>query len=459
MKIIGVLICTLIIISATVIPIASPIIVSNNEENNTAAIDLLEGGWIEERNGVRILHVSGSHYEMGYQHGLLLKYECLENLRAFLYFSEQIGHSLDQLLDIWNVMKDYVPQEYIEEMQGMADGAGVSFNDIVAVYVSFECCGILNCFGISAWGPATKSNKLIHARSIDFPLNIKDPITGKCAHDNSVLLVREPDDGFASLIPTVAALIHWGGGINEKAIALSNHFSWSKNQKFNGTPIKIKGQIILDQASTAEEAINILTTNTTLGFSFIVSDGKIPAGYAVETTSNLSYVGTWDNVVESTSPFWSIDHVVRRTSFFIEPEMAATQRYRYNPGGLIGFLKATFSVIKSLLNQDNHVIFSPNLIFPIWRNYKIMSKEMEKQWGTLDLDNTMSMLQDVYNGKTDILLAIMRKFGKGQGFLESWNQWVACPETGDMLVSFANADKSASENPVHHFNLFELIHS
>ena len=33
------------------------------------------GGWFEERDGVKILHLNGSYYDMGYQHGYLLKEE------------------------------------------------------------------------------------------------------------------------------------------------------------------------------------------------------------------------------------------------------------------------------------------------------------------------------------------------------------------------------------------------
>ena len=39
----------------------------------------------------------------------------------------------------------------------------------------------------------------------------------------------------------------------------------------------------------------------------------------------------------------------------------------------------------------------------------------------------------------------------------SWHQWVACPETGDFVVSFAGGDKKAYENPVHYFNFYELL--
>ena len=34
------------------------------QKNNHAS--LLEGGWVEQRDGLTILHVNGSHYQMGY---------------------------------------------------------------------------------------------------------------------------------------------------------------------------------------------------------------------------------------------------------------------------------------------------------------------------------------------------------------------------------------------------------
>ena len=50
---------------------------------------LLEGGWIEEHDDIRILHVSGTHYEMGYQQGYYLKDEAMEIYRAVLTITDQ----------------------------------------------------------------------------------------------------------------------------------------------------------------------------------------------------------------------------------------------------------------------------------------------------------------------------------------------------------------------------------
>jgi hypothetical protein len=184
-----------------------------------------------------------------------------------------------------------------------------------------------------------------------------------------------------------------------------------------------------------------MSSNRTCGWNFIISDGKIPAGYVVEQTANLLYVGEWNNSVESTYPFWEIKDVVRRIPMFISPECAAVENYRnyYDPSGLGGLLMF-------LLGKNWH--------FNGWIEYKALSKEIERQWGKLDLNGTMAMLRKVYLGKTRSLFSLMIKL---YGVNPSLFQWVACPKTGDMLVSFASVDKRAIENPVHYFNIYELL--
>ena len=63
---------------------------------------LLVGGWVEQRDGLTILHVNGSHYQMGYQYGSLLKEEVQENIRAFLAFANH-SISYSKLLGWWSL--------------------------------------------------------------------------------------------------------------------------------------------------------------------------------------------------------------------------------------------------------------------------------------------------------------------------------------------------------------------
>ena len=443
-KIIGILICILLI--AVAIPVAGTTEVTIKRESKVTRGDLLDSGWIEERDGVTILHLNGSNYEMGYQHGSLLKDEIIENMRMISIWFEKMGFSYDVFLEIWDVMKGFLPQGYKDEMQGMADGLGVSFEE-VTVYNTWPAVinhVFVSCCGSASWDSATVDDKLYHMRSLDIlhPVHdIKDPDTGTYFRENQVLIVRKPDNRYASFYPASAGAIYSWRGINEKGIAIGANTCLTYDSTFYGISAAFRMRMVLDYAATAEEAINIINSKRTCGWNFIISDGKIPKGYVIEQTANLVYVGTWFDPVESTDPFWKIEDVIRRCPMFISPVCSATQQQRkyYDPSGLRGFLM---------------FLMGKNMYFTVWNKYRALSKEFEKQWGTLDLNSTMSLLRDVYLGKTDFLFYLMQKFRS----YKALHQWGACPETGDMVISFADADnETACENPTHYFKLSELL--
>jgi hypothetical protein len=427
------------------IPISAVENIRRDDTDNIAST-ILDGGWLEERDGVKILHLSGSNYDMGYQQGYLLKDECSENLRAYFNTAEQLGISYEELVGRWNIMKEYIPQKYMDEMQGGADGSGIPFEQIGAAYMIstlFRCCGI------AAWGSATVDGKLYHLRSHDMSMLVQDPVTGKCAHDNGLLVIRKPDNGYASIDVSFAGNVGCSGGINEKGIGIGLMTSFSDDETLHGTQLSFRIRMVLDHASTIEEALSIIDTNKTLGWNFIISDCKIPIAYAVEQTANLSYAGTWNDPVESTSPLWSMDSIVRRANFFIDPDLAATQRYQYDPTSFPRWVMWKLGII----DKDTY--------FVEFYHYKALSVGLEEHWGKLDLDTTMSIVRDVYNLNTDVIwFKILKKL-----FLvvydweiyTPWHQWAMCPETGDIAVSFAGGDKKAFENPVHYFNFYDLL--
>ena len=399
---------------------------------------IISKGYIEKNDNITILHVSGSHYEMGYQHGWYLREYAQQNLRAFLHFSEI---SVDDLLSIWYQMEPYVPQQYLDEIQGLADGANVSFEEVVAAYMVIVW-GDRGCFGFAAWGPATKSGYMIHSRSFDLPFDIQDPISGRYVHENHVLIIRHPDDGISSVAASVAGSMHGGGGINAEGIALGQQVCWSSDQTYAGTPAMFRTQMVLDYATNITEAVNFLITNSTLGWNFIVSDSKIPVALVVESTANHSYIGSYNHSVEAISPFWQIDHIVRRTNFFIHPEIAGTQRRLYDPSGLRGIL---------------NYFLTGEFFFVVWQSYKVMSTDLQSHWGALEANNSLSLLREGYRGDTSLLLKVIIFLAEGTSFNRAWNQWTACYQSDEYAVCFASYDTIAYFNPVYYFTLSDLF--
>jgi hypothetical protein len=400
------------------------------------------GGWLEEIDGVKILHLNGSYYDMGYSHGFLLKEEIHANMRILFDYFNDMGFSYTTLVELWNILKGYIPEKFILELNGIADGSNSSIDEIGIYNVLHDIANFISCSGAIVWGSATSDGNLIHIRSTDHSifLHDPDPVTGKYLQENQVLMVRDPVDDYASMSPMWAGRIGSWGGMNEKGIAVSETTCWTNDTSLHGICAAFRLGMVLDTAESSIEAINILNEKRTVGWNLFISDGNIPVGYVLEQTANISYISSWNDSSENTKPFWIIENVLRRTNCYISSECAALQRNIYNP-------RSFQSLIRYLIGKD--------IYFGTWKHYVSISKGIEKYWGSLDLNNSMALLRDCYTGKYDIFFYIMQKMNA----FSPMHQWVACPKTGDMLICFASKDRIASINPVHHFNLFKLLES
>jgi len=413
--------------------------------NNSCEITVsLNGGWLEERNGVKILHLNGSYYDMGYQHGFLLKDEIQECMRTQLVFFEDAGFPYEKILGIGDLMDDYLPYEYKEEMRGMADGADMSLEDVIVLNTMPAVLNIAfaeACCEISLWGDATADGKLLHVRSWDWSLYLLDPETGTCLQENMVMIVRTPEVGYASLSApeNPGAITSWNG-VNENGIVVGENTCLTWDITYHGISPAFRMRMVLDRCATGEEALTILSSNRTCGTNFVLSDANVPIGYALDQTANISYVGTWNNPVEGTNPFWQIKDVARRTPGYIDPACAAVEygRIRYDPSGL----RAVWDVLTG----------KSSMVFP-WIHYRALSNQIEKYYGALDVNSTMAALREEYTGKTDFWMLVVTTIGAYQCLC----QWVMCPETGEMVISFASSDARACYEPVHYFNFFELM--
>ena len=389
---------------------------------------------------ITIVYLNGSFYEMGYQLGSLIKEEFTINKRAFLNFYKDEGILYTDLISLWNKQEEFVSDETIDYIQGTADALSISFYDVACIWIA-EGASYSRCSSFAAWGQATKDGELIHMRSLEFPLTIKDPVSNEYVQNSPLIVVADPegDQYNAFLYPTFAGYVV-EDGINEKGIAVSNMWSPNSDQTENGAPMGVRLFESLYKADTAEEAIQIITSDRTFGYNFVVSDAKKPLAYAVETTASLSYAGTWDDPTESHAPFWAIRDVVRRTNCFLNPTLAKTQRDHYSPNHLSYWL-SSFS---------DH----PDPWIVIWNHFKSLSKGIESQWGKLDINSSTYMVRQVYHGGYDPIWNLILKL---RTEWTTWWQWVACPATGEFKIAFANGETSAHHNIIFSFNFLDTI--
>lgn len=395
---------------------------------------------------ITVVSVTGDSYQMGYQQGSLLSTELYQNLRAFsAYTSTRVSN--ESLLRMWEYMEPFVPTEYKREMQGLADGSNITFTDIAKAYMTIVWLD-LGCISVACWNNATVDQEMLHARSLDFPLTIKDPVTNNYVHEHQFLLLRNPKNRQKTLTPTVAGTPNFGGGFSEAKIAIGNQVCQSKDNSFNGTPIQFRIQQALEYAPNITKAISFLTRNKTIGWNQVVADASTNTAVAIETTANQSAVHYWNDLDESKSPFTEIPFVVRRTNFFINQSTSATQRSHYNPSGFLGFIR---------------MMLSDEYFFTPWILYKALSDQILSDYGSMDVSTVMHSIRLMYHGNTDPLLNLLSVILHGvyhfTGFLNPWHQWVCNLNTGELAISFASADKPAHENQIHTINIYELFKS
>ncbi len=438
-KIIAMVFYTLLIIN----PITC--VLSRNNDENLQNYELLNESRIVNYNDFKLIYINGSNYEMGYQHGYLLKDEIKENFRAFLNYTQSLGWDYEFYCYLWDQFKDYVPEKYLNELHGISDGSGLSLLNISIQNIMIDW---FHCCEAAAWGPATSDGNLIYIRSFDWPMEMIDPISGKSIKENQILMIRNPDNGYASIEPSLSGFIGGPGGVNENGVSIGMICSYTFDDidsgLIEGIPISFRIKMVLDNASNALNAIKIINSNKTCGYNFIISD--VDRAYVTEQNHSMFYNGTWNSNVESNSPFWSIDHVIRRTNIFINKSLAENQRKKYNPS-IFPLLKTIFK-----LNPVGYkTSFSSSTS---WLHYFVLSRDIEKIWGKIDLNNSMEMLRNLYNGKTNFRFFLLRKLG----VYIPLHQWVFNSKTGDLLISFSNVEKDACENSIYGFNIFELIY-
>jgi isopenicillin-N N-acyltransferase like protein len=244
-------------------------------------------GFLEKQNDQFILHLNGSPYDRGYQHGFLLKEQIQRNISAYVDKPQSsLSARAAEFVKNLGELMSYVPPHFIEEMRGLADGSNVPFDKIVALNLFPE---MFHCSGITVSGEASKNGELYHVRVLDYSI-------GKNLQSTSVLQVVQPEEGIAFLNVSYAGFIGVVTGMNQEKIAIGEigglgYGSWQ------GVPMAFLLREILQNAATLEDAKAILQNSPrTCEYYYIFSDGKTNESIGVyATASQLRFIAPGDS--------------------------------------------------------------------------------------------------------------------------------------------------------------------
>jgi hypothetical protein len=281
--------------------------------------DILKKASFDVQDGVNILKMKGSPYEMGYQHGYLLADKIAVMINTTLqatvaYIALATGNDLATSEEwFWlgqEAAEPHLPDEFKEEMTGIAAGcndAGVSVSikqiylwntnyDQWCIYAHphywhptegigqrdlatvFQGAG--GCSSFSAWGEAAGGDgKLIFCKDED---NFNMP--GQL--ENRTMFVADPEDGHGHMFLSYPGMIGLDGGFNEVGFEMMTQLNSMKEETMAGCGIGIFTRLLLTHASIVDDAITIFKDYPRCaGIAYHVADAINKQAAVVETSA------------------------------------------------------------------------------------------------------------------------------------------------------------------------------
>jgi hypothetical protein len=246
-------------------------------------------GWTED-GLVRVIYVSGTAYERGYQQGALLRDEVRDNLLTMYNRVLDKYHFEELLEEAYERQRPFIPQDYIDEMHGLAHGARLPLRVVHGIHALPEItewggkkrykqlikdmmAGVYgtSCSNFCADKSATSDGKMYTVRVLDWGLHKVSKL-----HEHPLITVNIPDKGIPS------ANIGWVGflgaisGMNAEGITLGEMgYGDPDGETMRGAPMPFVLREVLSHAKNLADVRKIISgSQGTSAFVYLMSDGK-----------------------------------------------------------------------------------------------------------------------------------------------------------------------------------------
>jgi hypothetical protein len=194
--------------------------------------------------GVTVVYLSGTPYEIGFAHGRLCRDEIMRVNRYCWDAYDKLKNTPDgKWLPLSRSLESYIPREYILEMKGIADGAGIEYDKILFLNTLVTISEHGNCFAFSF--KQTESN-MITARQIDISNRI--PLWKKM---NLYIIKPQKGYGFAALLNP--GWVSGETGMNEKGITVSENNIHIQQTQWDVMPIDQLSRKLLQYSKSIDD--------------------------------------------------------------------------------------------------------------------------------------------------------------------------------------------------------------
>ncbi|RPI89745.1 MAG: hypothetical protein EHM32_12300, partial [Spirochaetales bacterium] len=225
----------------------------------------------DEGNGMPVLYLSGNHYQMGYQHGVLARDRIhLFRLDAYRYMAELIQTAMKlpgwlarlitrpllywQTTAYWNT----IPPEYLEEARGVADGAGIHPMEVVLVTAIWEMYLVGGCSEFVLTGRMTADGSMIHGYNYDLMAPEHALINPYLA-----MIFYRPADGIPFSTLNTVGSIGVNAGMSDQGLSIAWDNTHTRDRSLYGgitlpvVPFIITLRRVLEKCKTVDEGIQL----------------------------------------------------------------------------------------------------------------------------------------------------------------------------------------------------------
>ena len=199
--------------------------------------------------GITVVYLTGSPYEIGLAHGKLCRKEILEvNRHIFEYYQKISDDSQNQWLTRSRRLEKHIPTEYIEEMRGISEGAGIEYDKILFLNTVSTISQGNGCFAFSF---KDKNSKIITLRQVD--IDTKSPL-----YKDMILYIIKPQKGYGFAAILNPGWVDGESGMNENGITVSQNNIGIRQTEWDIMPITQLSRHMLQYSKTIDDAEKLL---------------------------------------------------------------------------------------------------------------------------------------------------------------------------------------------------------
>ncbi len=230
--------------------------------------------WVGRRDGLLVMSLKGSPFEMGFANGRLLQTQMhtLENdfLKMIQGYVPQ--HWVMETLKYYVIyrnrhLSEQIPLNYRMEIYGTTLGCqdihpeeGSFYNRLLNYHAAHDVSYMMidnplisrgGCTSFGAWGGATESGHLISARNFDWE-------AAEVFSRDRVVVMCEPEEGIPFISVSWAGMAGIVSGMNRAGVAVTINGAPSSLPSETAKPVAMVARDILQHAHNLAEALGIL---------------------------------------------------------------------------------------------------------------------------------------------------------------------------------------------------------